>query len=504
MDSRLPARIAIIGGGTAGWMTAAALARFTAGRCAITVVESSQIGTVGVGEATIPPIRTFNALLGLDERDFLRRTKATYKLGIQFRDWTRLGHSYFHPFGVHGASVDARYLHHYWLKLRGLGDPTPLDAYSLCTVAASRGKAGPMSGDPRSVMATFGTAFHFDAALYAGYLRDHAERGGVTRLDRVVGEVALNGETGFIEAVAFEGGGRLEADFFIDCTGFRGLLIEGALKAGYEEWTHWLPCDRAVAAPCASVEPLAPFTVSTASAAGWRWRIPLQHRIGNGYVYSSAHISDEEAAAALLADLDGEALDEPRVLRFVTGMRRKSWVKNCVAIGLSSGFMEPLESTSIHLIQTGVTKLLDFFPDRSFDQVDIDEYNHLTRFEFESIRDFLILHYHATERDDSPFWDYCRTMDIPDSLRRRIDLFRGRARFPPRTHDLFTATSWIAVFLGQGVTPRGYEPLVDAHDINEVRARLQAQRKLIEEAAAALPLHADYVSAQIAASPVRA
>lgn len=499
MESRLPRSIAVIGGGTAGWMTAAALARLVGGKSAITLVESAEIGTIGVGEATIPPIRNFNAILGLDEREFLRETKGTYKLGIEFRDWTRLGHSYFHPFGVHGADINGRYFHQYWLKLRQLGDETPIDDYCLCSVAAAANKAGPLTNDPRSALATFGSAFHFDAALYAAYLRKYAEARGVKRLERKVVDVSLNGDDGFIKAVHFEGGDSLEAEFFVDCTGFRGLLIEGALKAGYDEWTPWLPCDRAVALPCESVTPLVPYTRSTARKAGWQWRIPLQHRIGNGYVYSSEHMSDDEAASTLLDNLDGAPIGEPRFLRFKAGRRRKFWIKNCLAVGLSAGFMEPLESTSIHLIQTGITKLLDLFPDRSFDPVDIEEYNRLTRLEFEGIRDFLILHYHATERNDSPFWDYCRTMEIPEPLARRMALFRGRGRMPLRMpYDLFTDTSWIAVFLGQGVTPQGYEPLIDAHELSAVKSRLEGQKKLIAEAAASMRSHADYVAQVIA------
>ena len=499
MESRLPRSIAVIGGGTAGWMTAAALARLVGGKSSVTLVESAEIGTIGVGEATIPPIRNFNAILGLDEREFLRETKGTYKLGIEFRDWTRLGHSYFHPFGVHGADINGRYFHQYWLKLRQLGDETPIDDYCLCSVAAAANKAGPLTNDPRSVLATFGSAFHFDAALYAAYLRRYAEARGVKRLERKVVDVSLNGENGFIKAVHFEGGDSLEAEFFVDCTGFRGLLIEGALKAGYDDWTPWLPCDRAVALPCESVTPLVPYTRSTARKAGWQWRIPLQHRIGNGYVYSSEHVSDDEAASTLLDNLDGAPIGEPRLLRFKAGRRRKFWIKNCLAVGLSAGFMEPLESTSIHLIQTGITKLLDLFPDRSFDPVDIEEYNRLTRLEFEGIRDFLILHYNATERNDSPFWDYCRTMEIPEPLARRIALFRGRGRMPLRMpYDLFTDTSWIAVFLGQGVTPQGYEPLIDAHELSAVKSRLEGQKKLIAEAAASMRSHADYVAQVIA------
>lgn len=499
MESRLPRSIAIIGGGTAGWMTAAALARLVGGKSNITLVESAEIGTVGVGEATIPPIRNFNSILGLDEREFLRETKGTYKLGIEFCDWTRLGHSYFHPFGVHGADINGRYFHQYWLKLRQLGDETPIDDYSLCSVAAMNSKAGPLVNDPRSVFATFGSAFHFDAALYAAFLRKYAEARGVKRLERKVVDVSLNGETGFIQSVQFEGGDSLEADFYIDCTGFRGLLIEGALKAGYEDWTPWLPCDRAVALPCENAETLIPYTRSTARKAGWQWRIPLQHRIGNGYVYSSEHISDDEAAQTLLDNLDGAPIGEPRFLRFKAGRRRKFWIKNCLAVGLSAGFMEPLESTSIHLIQTGITKLLDLFPDRSFDPADIKEYNRLTQLEFEGIRDFLILHYHATERNDSPFWDYCRTMEIPEPLAHRMALFRGRGRMPLRmAYDLFTDTSWIAVFLGQGVTPESYEPLIDAHDVSTVKDRLLAQKKLVAEASTSMPSHADYVAQVIA------
>jgi tryptophan halogenase len=498
MSSLLPRRIVIVGGGSAGWMAAAAIARVLGGGRSITLVESEEIGIVGVGEATIPPIRNFNAILGLEERDFLRHTKGTYKLGIEFRDWTRLGHSYFHPFGVHGANIDARYVHQYWLKLRSLGDSTPLEEYSLCTVAAQMGRMAAASPDPSSVLSTMGSAFHFDASLYAAYLRAYSERLGVTRVEGKIVNVEQRGEDGFIEAVRLQNGERVEGEFFIDCSGFRGLLIEQTLKAGYEDWSHWLPNDRAVAVPCASAQQLTPYTRSIADKAGWRWRIPLQHRIGNGYVYSSKHISDDEATAQLLANLDGEPLAEPRLLRFVAGRRKNVWVKNCLALGLASGFLEPLESTSIHLIQAGITKLLDFFPDRSFDPVDIAEYNRLTQSEIESIRDFIVLHYYATYRDDTPYWDYVRTMRIPESLQRRMDLFRGRGRVPPRALDLFTDTSWIAVLVGQDVMPRAYEPLVDAHDLDQVRARLAKARTLIRQAAEAMPTHEDYIARLLA------
>jgi tryptophan 7-halogenase len=494
MNDNLPRRIVIVGGGTAGWMAAAALARMVGRRCRIRLVESAEIGTIGVGEATVPPIRSFNALLGIDEAEFVRKTRATYKLGIEFRDWTRLGHAYFHPFGVHGGP-DSVYLHQYWLKLRALGDLTPLDAYSLCTAAARLGRYAPQGQDRRSILSTMASAFHFDASLYALFLREYAERLGVERREGRVVDVLLRGDDGFIEAVALDGGERLEADFFIDCSGFRGLLIEGALKTGYEDWSRWLPCDRAVAAPCESQDgEITPYTRSTARAAGWQWRIPLQHRVGNGYVYCSRYITDDEAASVLLANLEGKALADPKPLRFVTGRRRNAWNKNCVALGLAAGFLEPLESTSIHLIQTGITKLLDFFPSSGRDDADAEAYNRLSAAEFEAVRDFIILHYKAVERDDAPLWSYCRGMEIPDALQRRIDLFRAHGRLEPRgPAEFFSHTSWIAVMLGQGIAPRGYEPLVDAHEVADVRQRLARVRRDVDAAAHAMPSHRQFI-----------
>ena len=367
--------IVIVGGGSAGWMTAAALANALPRGCAITLIESDAIGTVGVGEATIPTIRLFNQTLGVDEAEFLKATKGSFKLGIQFVDWARMGHRYFHPFGTFARPFDIAGVHQHWLALRAAGSDIAFDDLSMAWAAAKANRFDRPSPDQRSVRSTFDYAYHFDAGLYAAFLRRYAEARGVVRHEGKVAAVDLNGDTGFVDAVTLDSGARHEADLFIDCSGFAGLLIEGALATGYEEWTHWLPCDRAVAVPCASSDDITPYTRSTARAAGWQWRIPLQHRTGNGYVYASAHISDDEAAATLLATLDGEQLADPRPLRFVTGRRRRSWNRNVVAVGLSSGFMEPLESTSLHLIQANIAKLLAFFPDRDFDPAVIDEFN---------------------------------------------------------------------------------------------------------------------------------
>ena len=431
--------VVIVGGGTAGWMTAAALANALTHGCAVTLIESEEIGTVGVGEATIPPIRTFNQSLGIDEREFVRETKGSFKLGIEFVDWAKLGQRYFHPFGPHGRAFDIVPLHQYWLQARAGGNTTSIDDYSMAWHLAKEGRFALPSPDQRHVLSTFDYAYHFDAGLYAAYLRRYAEARGVVRIEGKVGDVTLNGESGFVDSVTMADGHSVAADLFIDCSGFRGLLIEGALQTGYDDWSHWLPCNRAVAMPSENVGAPIPYTRSTAREAGWQWRIPLQHRTGNGYVYCSQFLSDDRAAALLASRLDGQALGDPRPLRFTTGRRKLNWNKNVIAVGLSSGFMEPLESTSIHMIQANISKLLALFPTRDFDPATINEFNRVSVNETERIRDFLILHYKLTTRDDAELWRYCAAMPIPDTLQWKIDHFRQHGRLVAREMDLFAS-----------------------------------------------------------------
>ncbi len=490
--------IVIVGGGTAGWMTAAALVNSVQANCTITLIESDEIGTVGVGEATIPPIRTFNETLGIAENDFIRATQGSFKLGIQFVDWGKTNHSYFHPFGTYGRNFDIVSMHHYWLEAHKKGVAPDLDDLCMAWAAAKRGKFAQPAPDPRNVLSTFDYAYHFDAGLYARFLRGYAEQRGVTRIEGKISGVSQVGETGFVESVTLEGGKTIEGDLFIDCSGFRGLLIEGALETGYQDWTHWLPCDRAMAVPCEKAGEFTPYTRSTAREAGWQWRIPLQHRTGNGYVYCSNFLSDDEAAAKLLANLDGKALADPKPLRFTTGRRNLFWNKNVIAIGLSGGFMEPLESTSIHLIQAGISKLLALFPDRDFDPMVTDEYNRIAINEFERIRDFIILHYKLTERTDTELWRYCGAMDVPDTVTWKIEHFRRYGRLLARDADLFGAPSWLAVHIGQGNIPEGTDPLLDhrGRDGVEWLGKLEAA---LGRAADQMPTHAQYIAQNCAA-----
>jgi tryptophan halogenase len=487
--------VLVVGGGTAGWMTAAALANRLQGLpVAIRLVESEEIGTVGVGEATLPHLRHFNAKLGLDEAEFMRATKATFKLGIEFRNWGEVGDSYIHPFGDFGEPIADLPFHHHWLRSVRHGGAHPLEAFSPPIMMSRRGRFAPPSTDPRSPLSAFSYAYHIDAILYARHLRGYAEARGVVRTEGKIAKVEQRADDGFIEAVVLEKGERIEADLFVDCSGFRGLLIEQTLKSGYEDWSRWLPCDRAIAVPCADAAPLAPYTRATAWESGWQFRIPLQHRVGNGYIYSSGYIDDDAAEAVLLSRLEAPAKAEPRRLRFTAGRRRKQWDRNCVSIGLSSGFLEPLESTSIYLIQAGVGRLLDLFPDRSFDPADADEFNRLMDRELERVRDFLILHYWATRRDDTPFWDYCRTMQIPDSLAEKIELFRERGSVVAYDDGAFLEPSWLAVYFGQGISPSRPHPLADAIPIDALDAQLSAIRSAISSAVERLPSHRDFVA----------
>ena len=496
-------KVLIVGGGTAGWMTAAALSKVLT-NVQITLVESDAIATVGVGEATIPPITTFNQLLGIDEAAFMKATKASFKLAIEFVDWTRPGSRYLHPFGSFGLDIEAIKFHQFWLKAQAMGwlegSGQPLDDFNLSATAARMGKFMLPSKDPGQVLSSLKYAFHFDAGLYARFLRTFSEARGVIRQEGRVVDVALRGEDGFIRSVTLDGGLEIEADLFIDCSGFRGLLIHQALDTPFEDWSHWLPNDRAVAMPCQTGgDGLTPYTRATADTAGWRWRIPLQHRTGNGYVYSSNHISDDEAETRLRATLDGPALAEPNFIKFRAGRRKQIWVKNCVAVGLASGFLEPLESTSIHMIQAGITKLLALFPDRGFDPVEIAEYNRLTILQTELIRDFIILHFKANERTE-PYWKQAREMAIPESLQRKIDLFAARGRLFQSDYDLFAEPSWVAVLLGQNIRPRGYDPLVDSLDEQLVRSQMQRLAALVRQTAQALPTHEAFIARYCAAT----
>lgn len=504
-DSQTPTtlirRVVIAGGGTAGWMAAAALSKVLRGKAAITLVESEEIGTVGVGEATIPMIQLFNRVLELDEDEFVRETQGSFKLGIEFVNWGRIGSRYMHGFGRFGQDLWTVPFHQYWLKMFQAGKAPDIGEFSITRVAAYRNKfMRPPAQVQNSPLNDITYAYHFDAGLYARYLRRHAEARGVTRLEGRIAEVALNACSGHVEALVMQDGRRVEGELFIDCSGFRGLLIEQTLQTGYEDWTHWLPCDRAIAVPCASTRPFTPYTRSTAHAAGWQWRIPLQHRTGNGHVFSSRHISEDEATAVLLSHLDGEQLAEPRTLRFVTGMRRLGWNRNVVAVGLASGFLEPLESTSIHLIQSAIARLIDFFPSTGFSQVDIDEYNRQFRFEFERVRDFIILHYHLNQRTDTPFWTACREMAIPETLQAKLRLFRTHGRIVRENNELFSEVAWLQVMHGQHLEPEGYHPLVDSLDETEISKYLEGVHDLIGRCADVMPDHAEFIAANCAAA----
>ena len=500
MNAPLLNTIVIVGGGTAGWMAATALATALRGRYTIRLVESDEIGIVGVGEATIPMIQRFNTVAGIDEAEFMKATNGTFKLGIEFVNWGRQGERYMHGFGRVGQDLWMVGFDQYWHKMRGLGRARPLDEFSITRMAAKANRFMPARTDVgNSPLADIAYAYHFDASLYARHLRKLSESRGVERIEGRIVQVSQRAHDGFVDAVVLESGRRVEGDLFIDCSGFRGLLIEQTLQAGFEDWSHWLPCDRALAVPCESAAVTTPYTRATAHGAGWQWRIPLQNRIGNGHVYCSRHISDDEAAATLLANLDGKPLADPRPIRFTTGMRKKAWVKNVVALGLASGFLEPLESTSIHMVQSGLQQLLDFFPDRGFAQVDIDAYNDLTRFHYERIRDFIILHYHANQRTDTDFWQACANMAIPGTLREKLDLYRSHGRIQRVNGELFTEVGWLQVLVGQNIHPDVYHPLVDVQSEEGIHEYMEGVADVIRQCVDFIPGHdrfiADYCKA---------
>jgi tryptophan halogenase len=487
--------VVIVGGGTAGWMAAAALSRFlNNGYTRVTLIESEEIGTIGVGEATIPPLIAFNSLLGINENEFMKATQATFKLGIEFVNWGGVGDRYFHPFGSMGQDLQGLPFHQLYLRERARRVMPDITEWAMTAVAASRGKFARPGREAQFPLNQLNYAFHFDAGLYARFLRNFAEAGGVRRVEGRIVDVQLNGETGFVESVKLSGGQSIAGELFIDCSGFRGLLIEQALETGYEDWTHWLPCDRAIAVPSKLSGLAEPFTRSTAHSSGWQWRIPLQHRMGNGHVYSSAHISDEDAQRVLLDNLEGEPLAEPRRLSFTTGRRKMAWNRNVVSLGLSSGFVEPLESTSIHLVQAGIARLINVFPDRRFNPLERDEYNRNMKKGFEWVRDFIILHYKATKRDDSEFWKRCRSIDIPAELSERIEHFRNKGRIFAEGVELFPVTSWVAVMMGQHIVPEDYDPVVDGLDVDKVAGAMEQLRTAYLDMAERLPTMSEFIA----------
>ncbi|MCP8898151.1 tryptophan halogenase family protein [Gilvimarinus xylanilyticus] len=480
-------RIVIAGGGTAGWIAAAALSHQMGELLDITLVESEDIGTVGVGEATIPPMRTFHRLVGINEQEFVKATNATFKLGIQFENWKQIGEKYFHSFGVTGKQTIVTDFIHFWLRGRELGIANDFGDYCLEFKAALQERFS------LNNQAKLNYAFHLDAGRYARFLRARAESFGVKRVEGKIAQVNQNSDSGDLTSLVLESGQELSGDLFIDCTGMKGLLIEQTLKTGFEPWVQWLPCDTAIAVQTEATAPPLPYTRSVAHHAGWRWQIPLQNRVGNGIVFSSRHMSEDEAKDKLLSSVEGKALTEPNLIRFKTGRRKKSWNKNCIAMGLASGFLEPLESTSIHMIMTAVTRLLQLFPHGEIKQSVVDEYNAQAESEFDRIRDFIILHYKATERDDSPFWQYCRDMEVPAELKHRMDLFRDFGRANQVEGELFRLDSWTQVMLGQGIIPSAYHPMVDLMPESALRSLLASISADVDKKIEMLSPHAEFV-----------
>lgn len=485
-------QLVIVGGGSAGWMTAAALSKLLKpDDVSLTLVESDEIGIIGVGEATIPDMLQFNLFLGIPEAELMRATQATFKLGIEFVDWSRKGERYFHPFGFHGIDIDGLDFHQYWLHCRANGHSYPLGDYCVTEVAAMKNKfAFPDTRTPSAPASYLRYAYHFDATLYAGFLRNYAEARGVKRIEGKVCEVLRSPDSGNITGVQLQNGQIISGDFFFDCSGFSSLLLDKSLKVPWVDWRHWLPCDRALAVACKHQGPLLPYTRSTAKSAGWQWRIPTQHRTGNGHIYCSEFMSEDEATSVLVEGLDGEIMGNPRLIKFATGHRQRFWEKNCVAIGLAAGFLEPLESTSIYLIRQGISRFIALFPDASLPSVMRDEYNRWMQKDFEQVRDLLIFHYFANQREEA-FWQQCRAMSIPESLRRRMALFAEGGRFLRFEGELFPNASWVAVMLGQGIHPRRVDPLVTSLSVAEIEQKLALLRRAMGDFAETLPEHQD-------------
>jgi tryptophan halogenase len=480
-------RVIIAGGGTAGWMAAAALSKTLGKVLEICLVESDEIGTVGVGEATIPTLLTFNQLLEINEQEFMAAVKGTFKLGISFENWRNVDEDYIHSFGITGRDHWSAGFQHFWLKGKQCGVATDFGDYCLELRAAEEQKFAHL---PKNGL---NYAFHMDATLYAKYLRKFSEGFGVKRIEGKISQVNTNAMSGAIESLDLDNGQQLGGDLFIDCTGFRGLLIEQTLHAGYEDWSHWLPNDSAIAVQTPSVSEPLPYTRSIARDSGWQWRIPLQHRVGNGLVYCSRYMTDEQAKTTLLANIEGEPLNEPRVIKFRTGTRRKHWMKNCIALGLASGFVEPLESTSIHLIQRGILRLIRMFPVQGIKQSDVDEFNQQTSEEIENIRDFIVLHYHVTNRRDTPYWRHCSSMEIPASLAHRVRLFKETGRVFRIANELFAENSWTQVMLGQGITPEQYHPIVNVMSEEELGRFLAQIKANVDNTLQKLPSHQTYI-----------
>ena len=500
-------RVLIVGGGTSGWMCAAAIARMAPANLTITLVESEELGTIGVGEATIPTLIEFNQFLGLNEHDVLRECQGTYKLGIEFIDWLKPGARYFHPFGYYGRDTPEFAFHQLWLRLNKLAETgaVPADAavdineYCLCAAAARLGRFSQAQGGNNAILSTMRHAYHIDSQRYGQLLRRYAEQKGVRRVEGLVENITLHPHHGHIESLTLRSGAVIAADLFIDCSGFKALLAEGALHSEFIDWRHYLPCDRALAMPTQSLEAPPPYTRATAEQSGWRWRIPLQQRTGNGYVYASGFSSSEQALQCLLNKVEGTALAEPKPLRFTSGHRRDFWRKNCVAIGLAGGFIEPLESTSIHLAQMGIQRLINLWPGNGYNPAETVHYNTLMTADYERVRDFIILHYHATQRRDTEFWQYVSNMAIPDTLQAKIDIFRSSGRIIPAPEDLFAAHSWLAVMLGQGIQPQHYDTLVNRIPQNALLQNMQQLKQAVSKTAAALPSHQHYLNQHCAA-----